>query len=1256
MRKTKRIRFLSFFLIAVMLLTSLSGCDRKTEPEKDTPQSMEQTYTGDDLTGYKVGVMEDTLAYDVASQMIPEIEISTRPTAESLAADLEMGKIQAYVLDEPLARVVLSKYPNQQVYCSLTNDDYSFVFQKDSGKGSMLQSQMNEFLHKIKSDGSLTSIDRKWFGQEIRSDSLDFSNLTGINGTLKFAVYSNIGAPFVYRSESGDFIGYEIELMTLFCEEYGYNFEIFDVPFSDLINGVSTGKYDMAASCITRTSERENFLAFSDADYRGGFVAVIRNDDVLANGADSPYASGQSEIYQRYFGKNIGYEIGTNHEKLIKTYIKNANPYKYASTAELSNALENGIIDAYVVDKLIAEKNIENNPDQYIDLSIGSTDYAFAFPKVGSRSIQLQKQMNEFLNKYRENGLLESIRKKWDEAEKDAVLEVPKLSGENGTVVLGVATDIQSPLLYTVNGSEYAGLEMQLIYEFCQEYGYDIVINNYNFSGLMSAIQAGKCDIGASSISIEESRKEYMYFSDSHYETSISLVARESDKENTIDMSGKSIGVETGSIFDSIALEHFPECKIEYYNHSSDLPAALEAGKIQGYIIDKPIGQLIMNEYKEQYFAAELVSTNCAYFFPKGTEKTAKILSQMNDFLKTNRSNGTLSEIEKIWFGTDDSQKFVDYKSLPDINGTLTMAVSSEVGQPFAYLVNGALAGYDIDVAARFCKEYGYALEVEDTNIAGMLAAVSGGRCDFGGSSVMITEERLKSMDFSEPNYFGAVCLMLRKESNPSLYEISDPAVFQNLSGCRVGVITGSIHDEMAMATIPDAEIYHFNTGDELSQALDSGRIDAYMTDQPIARISMKNYPDQNVFGVVSHDSYAYIFPQSGKNSDLVRVQLNGFLSNLRKSGELDEIDRKWFGEDPENQDIDFSGLTGENGTLKMAVSTDVGAPFCFLKGGKYVGYDIEIAVRFCREYGYSLQFENFSLAGMLSAVTSGKCSFGAGCISITEERMKSINFSDPNYNGGVVVVTKGNTFVPGIQEKNIFDPLIENFKKTFLVENRWQLFLSGILLTLEIVVLSVLFGSALGFAVFFAYRKKSRLFNRLVHICQNILGKTPVVVILMVLYYIIFNDAALNGMWVSVFGFTLIFASSVISLLKVAVNAIDPGQMEAALALGFSDSASFIHLILPQALRHFLPGYQDEIVNLIKSTAIVGYIAVQDLTKTSDIIRSRTYEPFFPLIASAIFYFLISTLLIWIVKSITLSTDPKKRPEKEILRGIVKK
>lgn len=203
------------------------------------------------------------------------------------------------------------------------------------------------------------------------------------------------------------------------------------------------------------------------------------------------------------------------------------------------------------------------------------------------------------------------------------------------------------------------------------------------------------------------------------------------------------------------------------------------------------------------------------------------------------------------------------------------------------------------------------------------------------------------------------------------------------------------------------------------------------------------------------------------------------------------------------------------------------------------------------------------------------------------------------------------------------------------------------------ITLLAILFGTALGFLLFMLCRNGNPIANGATRFSTWLVQGTPMVVLLMILYYVIFGSVSISGIVVAVIGFTLTFGASVLGLLKMGVGMIDQGQYEAAYALGHSNRHTFFKIILPQAIPHVMPAYQGEIVGLIKATAIVGYIAVQDLTKMGDIVRSRTYEAFFPLIAVTVIYFILEGLLGLAVSRIRVSMDPKKRKREKILKGV---
>lgn len=135
----------------------------------------------------------------------------------------------------------------------------------------------------------------------------------------------------------------------------------------------------------------------------------------------------------------------------------------------------------------------------------------------------------------------------------------------------------------------------------------------------------------------------------------------------------------------------------------------------------------------------------------------------------------------------------------------------------------------------------------------------------------------------------------------------------------------------------------------------------------------------------------------------------------------------------------------------------------------------------------------------------------------------------------------------------------------------------------------------------------------------------TPILVMLMIVFYVVFAKSGLSATIVAILTFAMNFAAYTSEMFRSSIISIDKGQKEAGIAMGFTSSQTFVNIILPQAIKRVMPIYKGEVISLVKMTSVVGYIAVQDLTKASDVIRSRTFDAFFPLIVITILYFILA-------------------------------
>ena len=477
------------------------------------------------------------------------------------------------------------------------------------------------------------------------------------------------------------------------------------------------------------------------------------------------------------------------------------------------------------------------------------------------------------------------------------------------------------------------------------------------------------------------------------------------------------------------------------------------------------------------------------------------------------------------------------------------------------------------------------------------------------------------------------------------------PLHYTDYAGKRIGVQTGTTFDDIIRLNIPDANICYYNTYTDMISAINSGTIDAFGVDEPVIRnIMAENNAMSYIEEFMDRYNYGFVFAKT-KDGEELCSQLNDFLQEIKSDGTFKKINKLWFDSlEDERPVIDTDSLRGENGTVSLALESQF-APFVYVKDGKITGYEIDIAYRFCEKYGYKLDLKDMNFDAIIPAVDSGKCNFGCSGMSITDERKESMIFSEPDYTGGTVLAIKSN--VLNKDEKGFFESIKLSFEKNFLRENRWKLIANGIGTTCLITFLSVVFGSLIGFSICIFRRTESRLANIISDIYVKILQGTPIVVLLMILFYVVFGNSGIDAVWVAVIGFSLNFGAYSSEIMRSGIQSIDGGQREAALALGYSERQAFFRFIFPQAAVRFLPIYKGEIISLLKNTSIVGYIAIEDITKMSDIIRSRTYEAFFPLIATAIIYFLLAWFISAVLGFIMKKADPKSR--KHFTKGDVK-
>ena len=193
---------------------------------------------------------------------------------------------------------------------------------------------------------------------------------------------------------------------------------------------------------------------------------------------------------------------------------------------------------------------------------------------------------------------------------------------------------------------------------------------------------------------------------------------------------------------------------------------------------------------------------------------------------------------------------------------------------------------------------------------------------------------------------------------------------------------------------------------------------------------------------------------------------------------------------------------------------------------------------------------------------------------------------------------------------------LREQIYNNFIADNRWRYLTNGLKVTLEVTFFAVLIGIVLGLLVAvvrstYAKTGKMKIGSFLCGIYITVIRGTPVVVQLLIIYFVVFGSVKIDKVLVAIMAFGLNSGAYVAEIFRSGIMSIDNGQFEAGRSLGFSYGKTMLYIIMPQAFKNVLPALGNEFIVLLKETSVAGYIALEDLTKGGDIIRSRTFSAF---------------------------------------------
>ncbi len=444
------------------------------------------------------------------------------------------------------------------------------------------------------------------------------------------------------------------------------------------------------------------------------------------------------------------------------------------------------------------------------------------------------------------------------------------------------------------------------------------------------------------------------------------------------------------------------------------------------------------------------------------------------------------------------------------------------------------------------------------------------------------------------------------------------------LKGKTVGVQLGTTEDLLATG-VADIKTERYNNGNEAVQSLIHKKIDAVLLDEKPALAFVRENPELVIMPhPFAEEEYAIAI--SKKKTEL-KENVNRVIAEITADGTMQAIIDGYI--DSENQKR-FSVPENPDhsaGTLRVVTEATF-QPYEYYENGIVTGIDIDLARIIATKLHKKLVIEEMAFDSIIGAIQSGKADLGLSGISITPDRLKNISFSIPYTKSKKVIIIRSDE-----KDTSSRQSLSERFNRDFIKDARWKYLATGLGHTLIITILAVIIGVTVGglIAVIRVSHDKNGSFSVLNFLCRlylAVIRGTPVMIQLLIMYYVIFSAIDVNKILVAVMAFGLNSAAYVAEIIRSGILSVDYGQTEAGRSLGFNYSQTMRFIVLPQALKNALPALANECISLLKETSICGYIGLMDLTRGGDVIRSITYDAFMPLTAVALIYLMLVFLL----------------------------
>lgn len=485
------------------------------------------------------------------------------------------------------------------------------------------------------------------------------------------------------------------------------------------------------------------------------------------------------------------------------------------------------------------------------------------------------------------------------------------------------------------------------------------------------------------------------------------------------------------------------------------------------------------------------------------------------------------------------------------------------------------------------------------------------------------------------------------KAEKPKITNIDD----LNNHNYRIILNVGSAAADDAYKRFPEAQKVYTHDIDSGYKEVLERKSDAYVYGKLYMEyaIQAKKYQDLTIMNEVLNKTDVVV-GVAPKRSDIL-PKINSFIRKIKLDGTLEDMYNRWIIDGKEEMpDIPVP----KSPDIKLRIGTSGAVqPMNYINtNNQLTGFDIEFIKRLANYLNAEITIRELNFDMLIASLETCDLDAVVSDLNATADRQIGILMSEPYMiSESAVLVRKDSLSNYSVSDNSkpiandgFFGGIAKSINRTFVIEDRWKTILNGLSVTLIISLSSLLLGTMLGFVGSFALMSKKTKVRQVASAVSTFLEGMPIILTLLILYYSVFKGADISPVIIAIIGFSIDFANIVAQIIKTGVLGVSRGEIEAAKSMGYDRKQTFLKIIFPQAVGQMHGQYQSCIVGLVKGTAVAGYITVVDLTKAIDIIRSSTYEAFFPLITTAILYFAIAHFLVEISALFISKIIPDRR------------